>query len=177
MSFDYIALRDIQKDEEIVMDYGDEWQTAWDEHVKHWQAPEDVNDYIHSSRYQVDQLKTPAELRKDPYPSNLVTVCAESFRSQGEKYVFVPVLRDWKVYVPCEVASRSYGDRYAVKLTTNGSSSSAGGETITVYNVPYPQGILLVDRAYSQDWHLPNAFRHKLMIPDDMFPSSWRNVE
>ncbi len=167
LSFDYIALRDIQEGEEVFIDYGKEWQEAWDEHVARWQPPEDATDYVHSSRFEVKLLKTPSELRNDPYPSNLVTICAESYHREGDKYVFIPVLRDWNVYVPCEVVSRSHGGRYAVRLDI--------AEPITVYNVPYPGGIRLVDRAYSQDWHLSNSFRHKIMIPDDMFPSSWKN--
>lgn len=171
LSFDYVALRDIQEGEEIFMDYGEEWQAAWEEHVKNWRVPEDEYTYMHSSQYQVNELKTPAELREDPYPSNLVTICAESYRLEDGKYVFIPILRDWNIYVPCEVLSKVHGKKYTVKLT------KSDNENITVYNVPYPQGVKLVDRAYSQDWHLPNAFRHKIMIPDDLFPAQWRNLE
>merc|ERR1711865_681659 len=41
----------------------------------------------------------------------------------------------------------------------------------------YPQqddGIALYDKAYSQHWHMKEAFRHKLAIPDDMMPVSWK---
>lgn len=169
LSFDYIALRDIKEGEEVFIDYGEEWQHAWDKHVSEWEPPHDAANYVHSSSYNVTLLKTPSEYQDDPYPPNLVTVCAESYRRQGDKYVFVPVLRDWKVYVPCEVVSRNHGNRYTVRL-------DIGGKTITVYHVPQPDGVRLVDRAYSQDWHLSNAFRHKIMIPDDMLPQSWRNV-
>lgn len=34
LSFEYVALRDIQEGEEIFMDYGPEWEQAWAEHVK-----------------------------------------------------------------------------------------------------------------------------------------------
>lgn len=170
LSFEYIALRDIEEGEEILMDYGEDWEAAWDAHVKGWTPPEDAETYVHSSKYHVEELKTTSERREDPYPPNMVTVCPQSFRRQDTKYVFVPVLRDWKKYVPCEVLSRTRGGKYVVKL-----SPLDGSESVTVYNVPYPEGIRLVDKAYSQDWHLPQSFRHKIQIPDDIFPEIWKN--
>ena len=35
--------------------------------------------------------------------------------------------------------------------------------------------LLGYDKAFSQDWHLPHAFRHEIMIPDDVMPRSWLN--
>jgi hypothetical protein len=32
-----------------------------------------------------------------------------------------------------------------------------------------------MDDLLTQDWHLEGAFRHEIMIPDDMFPESWKN--
>lgn len=37
LSFDFIALRDIEPDEEITIDYGAEWTQAWEEHVKRYE--------------------------------------------------------------------------------------------------------------------------------------------
>ena len=36
--------------------------------------------------------------------------------------------------------------------------------------------ILFVNSQYSSDTYLPNAFRHEMMIPDEIFPSSWMNL-
>ena len=36
---DFVATRDIQPDEEILIDYGIEWEKAWDEHVTAWRSP------------------------------------------------------------------------------------------------------------------------------------------
>ena len=170
LSFDYVAIKDIEEGDEILMDYGDDWQAAWDAHVKSWTPPIDEHTYMHSSKYHVTRLKTPAERREDPYPSNVETICPQSFHRKDTKYVFVPVLRDWKKYVPCEVLSRTHGGKYTVRL-----SPLDGSDRITVYDVPYPEGIRLVDRAYSQDWHLPTSFRYKIQIPDDLFPDIWKN--
>jgi hypothetical protein len=34
-----------------------------------------------------------------------------------------------------------------------------------------------MDRPYTTDMFLPNAFRHAMMIPDEMFPESWMNLK
>jgi hypothetical protein len=34
-----------------------------------------------------------------------------------------------------------------------------------------------MDDLLTQDWHLEGAFRHEIMIPDDMFPESWKNPD
>ena len=36
LSFEYIAIKEINEGDEILIDYGDEWQEAWDKHVEKW---------------------------------------------------------------------------------------------------------------------------------------------
>ena len=33
---DVVATRDIQPDEEVFIDYGEEWEVAWGDHVQNW---------------------------------------------------------------------------------------------------------------------------------------------
>ena len=52
-----------------------------------------------------------------------------------------------------------------------------GEKKVIVRDVPRDDnGVELVDKAYSQMWHMKNAFRNKMYIPDDMFPESWMNL-
>jgi hypothetical protein len=39
MMLDVVATRDIQPDEEVFIDYGQDWEDAWDKHVKEWKSP------------------------------------------------------------------------------------------------------------------------------------------
>jgi SET domain len=86
-----------------------------------------------------------------------------------------------------ELANGGYEYEYDIdlfwQLTEAQIKKSSDGTTTTptpserwirVYNVPF-DGIGIYDRAFSTDWHLPNAFRHEIMIPDDMMPGSWQN--
>jgi len=36
--------------------------------------------------------------------------------------------------------------------------------------------IRLADEPYTTDQHLPNAFRHEIHIPDDVFPEAWKDL-
>ena len=44
-----------------------------------------------------------------------------------------------------------------------------------VENIPQ-WAIQFVNREYSSDMHLENAFRHEMMISDSMFPEFWMNI-
>ena len=39
LAFEVVALRDIQPDEEVFIDYGIEWEDAWESHVANWKRP------------------------------------------------------------------------------------------------------------------------------------------
>jgi len=174
LSVDYVALRDIQEGEEIFMDYGDEWDKAWNDHVNNWKPPPDAESYVHSSMWTEKKLRTKRELDKNPYPSNLHTMCIESYRGSDGKFEWIDVLRPDSKRVRCHVLERygiAEGATYTVLLELD------AGQNATIQNVPAGKGIQLLDKANSTDWHLENAFRHTIMFPDDIFPESWKNAK
>lgn len=171
LSFDYVAIRDISKGEELFMDYGPEWEAAWNQHVSNFVPPTDASTYVHSSQYTLEHLKTPQERAKKPYPPNLHTLCRPSYTHRPDgSYTFARALRQDEQYVPCEVLERTKGDptTYTVELLLD-------SKKIVVTGVPKPEGIELFDKVFSQDMHLPQAFRHPISIPDAIFPESWKN--
>jgi hypothetical protein len=40
LAIDYVALRDIEPVEELFLDYGDDFEKAWNNHVENWKPPE-----------------------------------------------------------------------------------------------------------------------------------------
>ena len=85
--FEYVALRDIDKGEELLIDYGKEWEQAWHLHKEKWLQSNSLEEkkkssYI-SSSHMSEQLKrhddiiirTQMEQITDPYPSNLEIRC------------------------------------------------------------------------------------------------------
>mmetsp|Transcript_24829 Transcript_24829/g.54522 ORF Transcript_24829/g.54522 Transcript_24829/m.54522 type:complete len:194 (+) Transcript_24829:2273-2854(+) len=47
---------------------------------------------------------------------------------------------------------------------------------VTLTGIPR-RAFLFEDLSYTQDLFLPNAFRHPIGIPDDIFPEAWKNVD
>jgi SET domain len=233
LSLEYVALRDIKQGEEVFMDYGGDWETAWLQHVQQWQPVPDAHLYVHSTQFTarvgeggggqqqhyppttdgngVLYFLTTTELESQPYPPNLHTLCLESFtrtttmpatsdpqqRQQQEAetfYVWIDPMLNTHRRAYCHVVARrvrellngGYEYEYDIdllwKLTDAQAKKSSADTTaptpserwIRVFNVPF-DGIGIYDKAFSTDWHLHNAFRHEIMIPDDMMPKSWQN--
>jgi hypothetical protein len=174
LSFDYVALRDLKEGEEIFMDYGDDWIEAWDQHVKNWKPVPDADNYVHSTEWTEPTLRTLEEVSENPYPPNLHTLCKESYRVQGTKNIFMPVLRNHQERRYCDVLERfpdnKGGYYYTVKIFLPDDAAA-----VVVEQVLAPDGVQLMDKLQSADWHLPNGFRHPISIPDDVLPDSWRN--
>ncbi|KAL3817281.1 hypothetical protein ACHAXA_003202 [Cyclostephanos tholiformis] len=95
LMLEFIALRDILVGEEVLINYGDEWQMAWDEHVKHWQPTNPESDhnnltlwtkysesnngrrgYVRAEELDNDEIiKTMNERLADPYPHGIMLMC------------------------------------------------------------------------------------------------------
>ena len=161
LSFEYVALRDIEEGEEVFMDYGPEWEEAWKEHLKTWKPPENSENYVHHTEFNIGGgFRTEKELEENPYPSsNLITMC------EGEAF------NAWeycKILERNDAGSTDEDPTYTVELLLDGS------KTKVVHDFKH-QTIHLTDKAFSADWHLGNVFRHEIMIPDDVIPEVWLN--
>ena len=84
---EFVASRDIQPGEEVFIDYGEEWQNAWDEHVKKWEPISKESDLTRWTEkrdtpsgdpvtvYELNKkyvpVRTWAEQQANPYPHSL----------------------------------------------------------------------------------------------------------
>jgi hypothetical protein len=50
LAFEIVATRDIDEGEEVFIDYGVDWERAWQRHVKGWAPPEAPADSLYSNR-------------------------------------------------------------------------------------------------------------------------------
>jgi hypothetical protein len=142
--------------------------------VKNWVPPKDADGYVHSSLFNLEYLKMPEEQRSDPYPWNLHTLCTNSFKKTGAgRYRYMKPGQKHKEKVPCRVVER-VGSNSVYLYTVELDHPDEG--RIVVHDYPRQDyGVDLYDKAYSPMWHMENAFRHKMYIPDDMFPEHWMN--
>ena len=76
LSFDYVAIRDIEEGEEITIDYGKEWDDAWREHVRTFESfvprPNYIPDYEWNN-FDEDELP-PIPTVSDPPERQLIGV-------------------------------------------------------------------------------------------------------
>jgi len=202
---EFYALRDIKPGEEITVDYGPEWETAWTNHVNSWDPDENMKDYISADDYMergLFTIRTETEQEKDPYPENLRTACyftrndflGDDDDAEWEEGIEIDLfdLGDetnyYQCLFECNILSSQVrdGDRYFnVALFEYRSNPqfwlyTEGEECyipghIFVNGMP-SKAIKVIDLRYTSDEHIKGAFRHEIGVPDGFFPSNWLDI-
>ena len=196
---EFVALRDIQPNEEILLDYGSNWERAWKAHIAEWQPNPESDDYITADdAIEVMGILTIEEQKTKPYPENIQTACffyprddtvyQNITNSEGNVVAYrVEWQRIHKDCLRwCSIIERHKdsidGDLFYDALLVPQHSNlyddciMPSDETIYVDRIP-SEAVTLVDRELSRDQHLPNTFRHYIQLPDSTVPSSWRSKE
>jgi hypothetical protein len=183
-----VALRDIENGEEVLLDYGDEWKKAWDEHVQQWKPL--TEPYVPSFNFSLDILRTEEELRQDPYPDNLFTSCFYRYRASEHESSERITMDQWKEDLidlrnlrPCAILERHEGDdRHNKPLYTVQILNRFGlkpderlpkGRVHVVTHVPR-RAIRYSDKLYTTDPHLEDSFRHEICLQS--FPPEWMDL-
>ena len=200
-----LATRDIEKGEEIFLNYGDSWDQAWQKYVaSEWNPSEEDKNYVSATELneQMDWLKTEAELRTDPYKgANVMTACfIGSFRPIAPpgnihglaSYEWQPaasgLLYKEEYMYPCDILDRHVEEDWDMADVLDRSASikpidiwytarvpKEEDEDAIVHNIPR-QAIQFFDVEYTSDLFLRSAFRHEIHLPDHMVPTAWRDM-
>jgi hypothetical protein len=194
-----VALRELVAGEELFLDYGPEWEAAWEEHVANWEPlpnaqlhvyPEDMDDTA--------TLRTVKEQETDPYPNNLITMCMTSNggrgRSKKRHMEWSEPNHSWAhTMVFCHILDRQIGkadnEEYTVSLhffdenvdelmneKNAGYDPSVPLEELYIDTKVPRRAIRWIEKPYMDDEHLKNAFRHPIVLPDELVPDSWKNA-
>jgi len=188
-----VATRSIQAGEEILLDYGESWQQAWDKHVQNWSAQSTKS--LHPSSQEANEdkihtiLRTAAEQQMNPYPDNLFTSCYyrlndvnPSNEGQVIRWLETPRLTEESRNLrPCMVMDRhlsALGEfMYTVRMFNRPglepSEKIPTGRPYIVTGVPR-YAIEFSDKLYTTDQHLENAFRKEMGL--DVFPRQWMDL-
>jgi hypothetical protein len=164
-----------------LLDYGDEWEAAWQKHVAEWVPIPNSESYATS--YELNRKLDEAVLTVDEgfYGNDKKFFCRESYRQMRG---FAPhegsSLADAH---PCKVLFRSpnrdrFGEyRYIARIEFTTFADAAGSqvfETTHEYLFDLPRdAFFFQDVEYTRDHALENSFRHDLRIPDDIMPKAW----
>ncbi|KAL3919033.1 MAG: hypothetical protein SGILL_003957, partial [Bacillariaceae sp.] len=184
---EFVATRDIAEDEEIFLDYGQEWDNAWKAHVEQWKpVTKDAATYRYPRDIDVTQpFRTKKEQETNPNPKNLRTVC-ESLNGKRKNLQLTPEQNNtvrwngpgkWPEHlIACTIWDRKeklFRNRTEYKYTVRWSHWIKGVKIkIAETGVPH-DAIHFVDRPMQSDQHLVNAFRHPIGLPLEMTPSKW----
>merc|ERR1711862_851577 len=195
---DIVATKDIAENEEIFLNYGEEWENAFTKHLNEWQQPFDASTYIDANKMNQNDptsvLRTLSEQRDNPYPSNIQTGCyykheEDKETSLYENTVELDIHYDNQVswlpknnLLPCDIFERTVATTedqtimyYHVLLYPFHQSPSRLAYPIVVRNVPREQ-IAFIASPYTTNMYVKNAIRHAIGIPNDMFPEIWKNL-
>jgi hypothetical protein len=185
LAMELVTLRDISPDEEIFYDYGDAWEAAWHEHVKNWNPLEGSIDYISSEMMNKNagRLLTEFEQLVTPYPANLGLQFDRTFVENDWKKHFhkgkAELLRYQKKqsgeWANCEILRFKRNVNGTVLYTTTVFDVEEDEFSPDLIKDVPREAFVFVDRASTSDMALPNAFRHDIRIPDELFPEAWKN--
>jgi hypothetical protein len=183
----FVATRDIRPGEEIFLDYGNPWEKAWNDHVKKWKPASGFVNEPNAERFNSDKesiLRTVFEQVEDPYSDGVELKCESAFKDaaklrqykekkDGTASNFVREFDEGRA--ACDVLRWNKDEdgtvSYTALLLDEGKKASAG----MLQDVPR-DAFVFVDKPYKSDMHLPNAFRHEITIPDEIFPEKWKNA-
>jgi hypothetical protein len=182
LSFEYIASRDIDPGEEILIDYGIEWQNAWNLHKKKWKPVNRMVDSLNAANLIIPtekEWKWPiGDINSNPDAVNLW--CYNLYRTlQGlentEEEAF-----------PCKIVHRKWDYKSETFLYTAELIQIRQNEEEFICDVIFDRVLWLLPRDafvygdfldhYNTKHYLyPNSFRHNMQIPDDLMPQSCKN--
>jgi len=185
LMLEFVATRDIQEGEEIFINYGPEWEAAWQNHLENWNPP---NEEYATPLYHlnhVSKIRTVEEQKVNPYPKQVMTVCFVHSKAVDQDF---PV--SWNRFrigsvqhgvdensisiddsSECIVMKRDTTDsgKDLYEAVVRADDYDESGNEVLVKDIPR-HAIELVYRNYQSDQHLKTAFRHPIMLPDKIFP-------
>ena len=184
LSIDFVALRDIKQGEEITIDYGTEWEEAWQEHAVQW-----------SPVAGSDLPRTSLDFTSDP--DSIIPTADDGGYGGFTKLWLHNIYRNFHglpghtidYYMAIVV-----GQRQITVDDPNKRGRDIGEYLYTIEIYEYEEadeettlefaailwdvdrdGFVFDDNPYSRDHQMLGVFRHPMMIPDDMFPEQWKN--
>jgi hypothetical protein len=197
-----VATTDIAPNEEIFLNYGAQWENAWNEFVANHQLDNYDRHFTSSEALnnRLEWLKTVDEQEDDPYKfSNYEDIRTICFVFRNEKNLLLNATEStMKTYrwsgtdnlihadfsYPCDVIDRNLKmfdldeamDRqdsvYPAPITYTVILTD---DDIKIVDVPR-KAIQFFDNEYMSDNSWRKAFRHEIHLPDHMVPPIWRDL-
>jgi len=185
LSLEVVATRDIQTGEEIFLDYGPNWEDAWELHKNTWKPPTEASGFKNynplSSVSAKAVLRTINELEDNPYPNNIITACywyeyvAEGYGPDemgyymANDYIYEGDIETSSELLQCDILKKVSDTHYEVRILR----LQDGLDDVLLTMFPR-ESITFRMKQYTGDQYLPGAFRHFIEIEDNIFPKQWK---
>jgi SET domain len=179
---DIIALRNIPPGEELFLDYGKDWEMAWNQHVQKWKPLLNASEYHYVQDFDRTQpFRTIQEQKKNPYPTHMKTICwtANWHREDYTRMIWTKPNYYPEGYLYCNILSRQWnqttsGYEYEVSLLFDRMQPDVKKDELLYIdtNVPH-SAISIVHKPYMSDLHLTTAFRQPITFPSHLIPKHW----
>jgi len=177
LMLDIIATRDIYPGDEIYIDYGSDWQQAWNTHVSKWKLrkkdhyPPQAIRPLKLYRYT---LLTVLELKLQPYSDDKRTVCRIPAIREVQKNgktnlkMYYGVSDSNYHIVECDILERKKSDEYTALVYLKFK--------IVIHGIP-DNSICISGHAknINNNQAKKDAFRHFITIPNELFPLQWKD--
>jgi hypothetical protein len=192
LQFNIVALRDIDEGEEILLDYGPDWEQAWEKHVEDF-----GRDIVASRKHYVpgfelnrmDQLTIRTDYDRPYGMDNVALDIPNDFHGlSGVLSAFdntspsttttttTTTVHEVDIYLT--VRQRTHDDSYVVEVShfqrfPDGRFVVPEPTVVVLWDVPR-SAFVFRDLPFKRDHNQPWAFRHDMRIPDELFPMAWR---
>lgn len=197
LMLEFVATRNIEQDEEIYLDYGPLWQSAWENHVQNFDSNNSaIQDYVYAHELDASEkvIRTQQEQQTHPYPQHIFTSCYYNYedamkrnqKSNNEVYLWsetsdvfhISNLRPCIIFDRRETKPQEFV--YTVGIMNHFGLKEAQrippGQKHIIAMVPR-NAIKFSHRIYTTDQHLEDSFRHEIHLKDEIFPTQWLDLK
>ena len=181
------------------MNYGDDWERKWLDHVNGWKPVEGAEHYLPSFHFNRNEKRLKVGSQENPYPPNVEIRVFEQFFGKATSWK-LEMKRKLKLFNEREGSNSTldwgedtFAKQQAAVELTDGSrpvdilsvEETDDGEYLytirdhednKTYSGLPRLAFYFFDKPQTADMYLENAFRHHIGIPDDLMPNSWRNL-
>ena len=188
-----VATQDISEGDEVFLDYGNDWNSAWKLYMDSWNPRDESDDYVPVEVLNADPiLKTEEEQYDEPYPENIMILCfltkteqlnpttdddddTASFEWNLRGQTLSHLQKHLSSAKRCRILQRLYDTTSSSNFYTVNATLS-DKKNILMTGVPR-EAIQFFYLQYQGDQFISGSFRHEIQIPDDIFPKPWRDLE
>jgi hypothetical protein len=179
-----VATKDLQPGDEILLDYGTSWETAYTQHVKSWAPIDDA--FVPASIKNEEEWEIVAdpssayECLLEPMPDERrPEIRHEDYRSYGY-HNFATWNDDMQLFFgrnshvawfPCEITGVDDVGSYQGNVY---SKSLEMKQLIRIFHSIPREAIRFVDKSYQSNQHIFHSFRHYIPMANNIFPTRWR---